>query len=934
MKDTHAVIGLTLLLVVSVLAPFAGAVAAAPSGMVTVPDGQITEDVPAGESVPISAADLEGSVLADDHADTLEVIVTTPERADDKYLADDANVIGSGEVAIVLRDTQSHDGRDVAIDAGLLREALDSTPEMIYGTHSSGETWTSEATYEDGYLRFYVEKFSSNTVTFSGEFRTTGTFSDGSTVSYQLDDLDSASNVTVNLTGVSNAEFSSYTKTNVEDGGEIGSFAATETITDANVTLTGTRLRDTSPTSGVKFDTVTKVKGKIYTDGSGEYNVYLYRNGNQIASASPYVGADEQEAVGFGIDKTDTKGDTFSIGAPNANANTNYAESALPTNNIIGTSNGNISVKNLTNGETVTKSLGDIPPNTDITFYSDAGGVDANLTGTERTVTSDPTLQLNSNSTSYTGTLSDGETISRTINKDALQEGENTINVSLPDQSADAPTMQVEANISHDATSKQTVEYDGEKYSERYNISKTFASDRENAEATIPFEGTVTSIREVQVRENGGAWTTADSWSLDQTTLAVDVGSVSAGDTVTVRADGSKVVPNNGEIQVTDPAVLGRSDDPKIEVTSRSSGDFEILYSGTPEKERVHYAYNETWTDDSEYAYFTGNDQHFVAPNVEAGDKMRIGTIPVKVEPVSDDGDVEVIVTDPAQSDPQYRVRAGSGSGDTIKYTYIDAKDDAEYELYSETLGVVLDSGRANSPLTLTGTDDAGVVEWLLNSDSGGSTESDDDISVIGPIRDTSPGLLSGLPIGAIITVLGIGALGVFGVAYARGGREGIASVTSTATSAGGSIGSLLVSVVGWLRRHKYVSALLGGITGVALLATGAIAVPEGTVPAVFTVAVPIGAYLGLSALDRFSWPIWGVVTAISLIVGLVWFGVDLTGAFLNQQVTVILAVGGLYLLYQLIQAYRSPDSVTNFVLRGSRSSETNTETTESNRRE
>jgi hypothetical protein len=128
------------------------------------------------------------------------------------------------------------------------------------------------------------------------------------------------------------------------------------------------------------------------------------------------------------------------------------------------------------------------------------------------------------------------------------------------------------------------------------------------------------------------------------------------------------------------------------------------------------------------------------------------------------------------------------------------------------------------------------------------------------------------------------------------------------------------------------VSALLGGIISVALVATGAIPVPEGTVPAVFTVGVPIGAYLGLSALDRFSWPIWGVVTAISLIVGLVWFGVDLTGAFLNQQVTIILAVGGMYLLYQLIQAYQSPDSVRNFVFRGSSGSETTTQTTDSNR--
>ncbi|MDQ2054337.1 hypothetical protein RBH22_06895, partial [Halobellus sp. H-GB7] len=236
---------LAFVLALSLVAPalggaLAGSAAAAPSGMVTVADSQITQEVPEGESIPVSAADLEGAVLASSgHADSLEVIATTPGHADE-VMGTDANVVGGGQMALVFRDAEDHESREIAVDAGLLREALGYTPETVRGTHSSGETWRSEATYEDGSLVMTIESFSSNTVTFSGEVDVSMTgATNGTSAQWELSDYDSASDVTINTTGVTNSETESASAT-LTDGDSLSlDVAGTTAASDASVTFNG-----------------------------------------------------------------------------------------------------------------------------------------------------------------------------------------------------------------------------------------------------------------------------------------------------------------------------------------------------------------------------------------------------------------------------------------------------------------------------------------------------------------------------------------------------------------------------------------------------------------------------------------------------------------------------------------------------------------------
>ena len=180
----------------------AAAAASGPSDMVALGDAQVSEDLPADADVPIRASDLEGNVWASDHADTLEVIVTTPDRADEYVDTSGSNILEGDDVALIVADSETHAGRDIAVGAQLLEDALGYQPEAAFGLHSSGEEWSSEISYDGGAAVFEVPKFSENTVSFSGGITLSGSNAvDGTSYSYDLGSLDGVDNFAVNLTG-------------------------------------------------------------------------------------------------------------------------------------------------------------------------------------------------------------------------------------------------------------------------------------------------------------------------------------------------------------------------------------------------------------------------------------------------------------------------------------------------------------------------------------------------------------------------------------------------------------------------------------------------------------------------------------------------------------------------------------------------------------
>jgi len=204
------------LIVASVLAgALPAAAASGPEGMLALGDAQVSEDIPEGADMPIRASDLEGAIYASEHADTLEVVLTTPERAD-PYLGDNASVLADDEIAIVLRDDEVHEGRDVAVDLDVLEAGVGFVPEVAYGTHEDGERWESAIERDGTVGRFHIPEFSTNSVSFSAEVQLTGSpATDGTTYQYDLSSTDAVGDFRVNVTGERASEWDNQSASDV-----------------------------------------------------------------------------------------------------------------------------------------------------------------------------------------------------------------------------------------------------------------------------------------------------------------------------------------------------------------------------------------------------------------------------------------------------------------------------------------------------------------------------------------------------------------------------------------------------------------------------------------------------------------------------------------------------------------------------------------------
>jgi hypothetical protein len=243
-----AVPALVLVLLVStVSAPLAGVAAASgpPSGFVGVPAENVGPpdhaNAPSDAGPPPGAgppADLgppgdlpteaaAWDVLATDHAGTLSVEVGTT---------------ADGRLALRLGDLENHAGREVAVSASTLEDALGYRPETVTGLHSSGERWTASVRYDGSHAVFSVPRFSTNTITFDAEKSVVATpAEDGDTFTYDVADSDAVENLSVTLTGRENVQ-DAGTQTIASDGDSVAvSVGGTTDPRNATVEFTGRR---------------------------------------------------------------------------------------------------------------------------------------------------------------------------------------------------------------------------------------------------------------------------------------------------------------------------------------------------------------------------------------------------------------------------------------------------------------------------------------------------------------------------------------------------------------------------------------------------------------------------------------------------------------------------------------------------------------------
>ncbi|MFD1634634.1 hypothetical protein ACOZ4L_02750 [Haloplanus ruber] len=426
----------------------------------------------------------------------------------------------------------------------------------------------------------------------------------------------------------------------------------------------------------------------------------------------------------------------------------------------------------LSDGETVTKSVSSLSTSDDTLTVSTAGNssVDVKVAVQERTRTDSPKLEVNGNTVGTDLTLADGETRTYTIQNEWITTGTNQINVSMDGSvSADAPDLVYELDYAHSATKRQEIDYSGGTFESNFNASTTYADDTTDAKVTFPFTGSVVGMESVEYRLNSGSWTavSAENYRVrDNTTLVAYLsdasgGSLSAGDTIEVRATARKIEVANGNVSVVDVTKPGGELDTQLKVNSRSKG-FYVNVGPTESGRRVHYAYSSVYPT-ADYAVIEADgDQQLHLPEAKTGDTLRVRHLETKVS--AEQGDVRIDVVSPGEN-PELKVRPGpGGSGDPVTVEYYNTRTGVEYLLNSLTRSIVLDSDTAQSPAVFE--DDDSKETWAILEDSGGSSSSSSGGggagAAVGQFADDAGGFLGSISL-PIPSFQGLGGVALIG---------------------------------------------------------------------------------------------------------------------------------------------------------------------------
>ncbi len=739
-----------------------------PSGMVGVPSSQVgpadnaqgngpnAEKLPS--KIPTDAAAWD--VMADKHAGTLSVEI---------------DATSGGDLVVRATDDVNHAGRTIAVDAQTLAQAVGHRPTTAYGHHSSGSTWVESIEYENGYAKIEVSKFSTNEITFDGEVVLSGSpASDGATYQYDLEDASGVDNYSITLEGAEAKEWKNQSGA-VSDSVSISAGGTADPIGPGgspNLTISGdSKTTNPGDSSGDAMiwgdyggtDLTSKVRVKnadavntidftsisVETSGSGTVDVAVAddKSGSYTQVKSGW----DPTATGQVLSFSDTfypSGDSFWIRLTSQGYNTDdyavsYTDDQSSTwfrNSEFGDQNKAVELNSWAdiNSQTIddsvsgtSKTVSGISPgesqtvdfplsneSDSLTFSGDvAGSWDLEMQTVTESV--DPSIEINGHTTSYSGTLSKGETASLSTDPSWVQEGTNSVNVSVSESYA--ATGVVGLDYRHTAPTTQSVDYVAETWSERYNVSKTWSNNRENASVTIPFESSrVIAVREVEMRVNGGSWKSVPDYSLEGTTLTAELGEVSENDTTDVRATGSKVKVDGGDITVLEPTVEGNTLDTALEITNYSDS-FGIGVGGTSEGKWLHKTANESWTAPETFVTISANGgQTIRAPGASAGSTMNVRTVPLEVTP--DAGKLNLTLKE-SSKELTFDVEPTSAVSE-VTYRYHDTVSGERYILYSETHGVARDSEIAESPVSLLGGSYSETLSIILDSGSGSSSES------------------------------------------------------------------------------------------------------------------------------------------------------------------------------------------------------------------
>ena len=750
------------LLVCSLLAPIAAASTAsastAPSGMVGVPDANLGP-----------TAD-EWNVMADRHADSLELEIA--ESAD-------------GEPTLIATDDEHSEGRTIAVDRATLAEAVGHEPRRIHGENDESEDWSAEVRYSDEYALLDIPHFSTNEITFDGTVQIDGTgITDQTSFDYTIDDSGGIDSVSAELTGERTEHDVS---TSGVDSGSIdvdGDQAPTDSQFSGTVQNQGLHYHDgdyitdkrksdvvSSELSGnVDLDQIktVSVTAEVYDSNSGgdsadyyssDVPLKLYVEGESWGSITTSNYPDEKTWSG----NYDVPSDG-SVAMEFVWAEGSYYDGShdyeISDVRVSGDENANFDVsvnggsKTVTSGESTSI---DLQRGTNDIETSSTRPVEWDADWTEYHDTQNPSISVNGETASYDGTITEGETQNLEIDPAWIKDGQNEVVVATDNSNGHTTTTGL--SFSHAAGVDQSVSYDAETWSERYNVSRTWDDATGDASVTIPFSSNrVVSIRDVQMRPEGGTWSdlAGDDYTLDGTTLTAQLGNVDANEQIDVRATGSKVGVENGAINVLEPTVEGNTVDTAVEIADYSDS-FGIDIGNTSEANWIHKTANESWTAPETFVSVDADGgQTIRAPGASAGSTMHVRTVPLEVNPNAGSVDLQLLESD---REAKFDVDPSSSASE-VEYRWHDTVSGDDYVLYSETHGIARDSATASSPVTLVtkSFDETLSIIHDVESTNGSSPAGGGGGGFGGAVASTAGGV-------SPILVLGLGVVGLAGTA-------------------------------------------------------------------------------------------------------------------------------------------------------------------------
>jgi hypothetical protein len=576
-------------------------------------------------------------------------------------------------------------------------------------------------------------------------------------------------------------------------------------------------------------------------------------------------------------------------------------------------------------GETANVSINEFDLSvTDATAMLTNGSVDATISYTERVRTKDAGVIVNGETVRMDGTLNDEETTSLTANSSWLQSGENNVTVLAGDGSlsTDAPDRTVGLTYEHELSTRRSVTYEAEAFSERYNISRTYLSDRQHATLTIPHAENVISMRTMEARINEtGGWSTIpeSGYELNGTTLEIDIsaltgGEVAADTTVEIRSTGSKVDVYNGSISVLDATPVGFDLNSRVTLSDWASDSYLSVHNSS-QSELVHFGANESYTAESDYAELsTRHDQRVHFPGATSGSEVGIRALPVILTP--ENGTVRATVPESQVNEtaPQFYVDPGATSGEAFTVEYAGATSGEWYGVYE--LDTTKRFDRRQGPGTMTVPRDD--IESLLQIRGAPAPESNPDgaATIFGAAEQGN--LLS------LIALFGsIAMLFIIGQRPDRS-RDVVNSVASRSGSLAGRvprIGGVLdapiesgITGVGeaivTLGENTLLTSAVGAAALVAAVQSGFIDIgPE--LGAMLSVAgIAVGSLVALRRAEAFTTARWIAIVGVSGVIALQALGEgDLLTALVDSDAFILVLLIAAYAVVQLVREYRANNS-------------------------